>query len=149
MSRQNFVQLEIVFLLALPAWALLNKFAGSDPGSFTSVYLIVCYHLLTGWAFFLSRVLPKVVVDWFSVGVASTCLFGLCFGLHFFCAWFHQEVRLKIALRNLGPNKESPTSPIWKFRTTLSILGVIVLMFAAGIFAVGGFHQLVWLRTRP
>lgn len=86
MSRSTFVKYEIAFLLAIPIWALVSGCAGLGPDSFTTVYLIAYYYLVTGWALFLSRVLPNVVVDWLSLGIAGASLIGLICGMHFFFA---------------------------------------------------------------
>jgi hypothetical protein len=76
-TRRNVVKLEIAFILAIPTWALLLICAGIGPDPFSTVYVIAYFYLVTGWAFFLSRVLPNVTVDWSSVGIAAGCMVGL------------------------------------------------------------------------
>ena len=93
------------------------------------------------------RVIPNVAIDWFSVGLAVMCLIGLVGGMHFFFTWLHREIAAKRAAFEAPEDLPSPVSS-WKWRTTLSIVGIFVLMFVAGIFVVGGLHQLVWMRTR-
>ena len=149
MSRSTFVKYEIAFLLTIPIWAVVSGCAGLAPDPFTTVYFIAYFYLVTGWALFLLRVLPNIVVDWFSLGIAGASLVALVCGLHFFCHWLYREIARKLALQQLGPDDELPSLPIWRFRTTLGIVGLVVLMFVAGISAVGSVHQLVWFRTRP
>jgi hypothetical protein len=147
-SRRTFIKLEIAFLLAIPVWAAVTGCIGLGPDPFSMVYLIAYFYLTTGWAFFLSRVAPSVEVDWPGVGIAVVSLLGLAFGLHFFCAWLYREIAKKsigearsrratsaVAQLEVSDNAERP----WH----------LVLVFVAGISAVGGVHQLVWLRTRP
>lgn len=149
MTRKTFVKLEIAFLLAIPLGAFVLACANLEPEPFTSLYFIAWYYLVTGWASFLSRVLPVVVVDRFSLGVAGVSLIGLTFGLHRFCDWLHREIRTRKAAHQTEPREEDGAIQTWRFRSTLSILGIVLLMFVAGISAVGGVHQLIWLKTHP
>ncbi len=142
MSRRTFVKIEIAFILAIPAWA------GFSPNPFNTMYIMAYYYLVTGWAIFLSRVVPNMVINWTTLGIAGICLIGLIIGLHFFFTWLHREVARKQGLQQLGPDEKLPSLHPWKFRTTFCILGIVVLMFIAGISSVGSVHQLVWLRTR-
>jgi len=147
-SRRTFVILEIAFLLLIPAWIVVTSCAGLPPGPFVDVFVIAYFYLVTGWAFFLSRVVPNVVVDWFSLGLAGACLVGLACGLHFFCAWLHREISSRKAALDPETQPELLPRGSWRVRTTLSIIGIVVLMFVAGIAAVGTVHQFVWLKTR-
>ena len=149
MSRRTFVRIEIAFLLAILAWLGFWACAGIPPDPFTTVFALAYFYLVVGWALFLERVLPLVVIDWFSLGLAAACLTGLVCGMHYFCVWLHREITLRKAAFELDPEQERPPLQAWKLRTTLAIIGIVVLMFVAGIAAVGTVHQLVWLRTRP
>jgi hypothetical protein len=62
---------------------------------------------------------------------AAVCLVALAVGLHRFLTWL------------VGPGRP------WRWRWTLSGLGLVVLMFVAGISAVGLTHQTAWLLTSP
>jgi hypothetical protein len=84
--------------------------------------------LAVGWVFYLIRVLPQVQVSWPGVLTAAACLAGLAFGLH----------------RLLGS-----LFPPWPARRTAVLLGLVVLMFVAGITGVGIAHQTAWLLTSP
>lgn len=92
--------------------------------------------LLLGWVPFLQRVAPEIGVDVGGVITGLVSLAAFTIGLHAFLAWLHRETR-------------APTSASWRWRWTLSIVGVIVLMFAAGISAVGLTHQSYWLANSP
>lgn len=76
MSRRTFVRMEMAFLLAIAAWILVLGCAGIPPDPFTTVFMIAYFYLVVGWVLFLSRVLPHVVLDWFSLGLAGACLTG-------------------------------------------------------------------------
>ena len=106
MTRKTFVKLEISLLVAIPLGAFVLACANLEPEPFTTMFFIAWYYLLTGWATFLSRVLPVVVVDWFSVGVAGVCLIGLTFGLHGFCDWLYREIRTRKAAQRIGFQEE-------------------------------------------
>src|SRR5438067_1454567 len=91
--------------------------------------------LLLGLAFVLAlagadaaiQVLGALVFGWFGY-VARVAA-----GLHGFLRWLCRET--------------GGSEARWKTRWTLSIVGVVVLMFAAGIATVGVAHQTAWLIT--
>jgi hypothetical protein len=150
MSRKRVIWIEIAFISAVPVWATFLGFcAGLAPDPFSTVYLLSYFHLLTGWAVFLWRVVPNVAIDWFGVVLALASLAGLAGGMHYFCVWLHREIALKKNARDPKAAETRVVPGIWRLRSTLSILGIVVLLFVAGIAAVGSVHQLVWLRTRP
>jgi hypothetical protein len=93
--------------------------------------LDILVNLLFGWAVYLYRVVPQVTVSWPGVFTAVVCLVGLAVGLHLFLRWLGSRV---------GP---------WRRRWTAAVLGVVVLMFVAGISAAGVAHQTGWLLTSP
>lgn len=114
--------------------------------------------LVLGWIAFLSRTLPKVTVN--PVGVLSGIIaLGLLAGiLHGFAKWWSRE-------RGVGGGQQSvevpipgfpvsgsphlaPRSPLsWRFRWTLGILVLLIVMFATGYSAIGLARQLGWLLS--
>jgi len=98
-------------------------------------WLLECLgYFLIGWASFIRRVLPKIQVNWSGVGLLLPLL-ALIAGLgHSFCSWLWR-----------GSGRQEP----WKFRWTTSGIGVIVLMFAAGMAFTGIVHQTGWLLNSP
>jgi hypothetical protein len=99
-------------------------------------------NLAVGWAAFLYRVLPGVTVGWSGVVTAVACLLGLAVGLQLFCRWVYQQVQAA-----KGADGRPP--PMWPVRWTGAIVGVVVVMFLAGIAAAGITHQIGWLLTSP
>src|ERR1700680_130648 len=97
--------------------------------------------LAFGWVPFLNGVLPEMTIDWAGVETAVLSLAGLGIGLHYFCRWLHGQIRAKY------PNQASEQR--WQARWTIGLLAVIILMFIAGIAAVGLTHQTVWLANSP
>ncbi len=95
------------------------------------VPLEVGFGLAVGWARFLSRVVPQVHVSGPGALTAAVCLAGLTVGGHLFLRWL------------VGPGRR------WGLRWTLSALGAVVLMFVAGVSAIGISHQTAWLLTSP
>jgi hypothetical protein len=69
------------------------------------------------------------------------CVTGLAVSLHWFLRWFAAA---------LPRAEEAPEGGrVWPVRGTLAILGVVMLMFVAGLAAVGVTHQTAWLVTSP
>lgn len=81
------------------------------------------FNLAAGWGFYLYRVLPQVRVSGMGVATALVCMAAFAVGLQ----WLLH----------------------WPARRTSVVLGLIVLMFVAGIAVVGIGHQTAWLLTSP
>jgi hypothetical protein len=95
--------------------------------------------LLVGWAFFLARVVPALHINIEGLLVALVCLLGLVGGLQSFMQ------RLMSRRSTLAGAQITR----WRFRWTLGILGLVIMMFVAGISAVGIVHQAGWLAQSP
>jgi prepilin-type processing-associated H-X9-DG protein len=100
------------------------------------------FQAVFGWAFFLQNVAPQVIVNWNAVVTSVLCLTALFIGLQAFLQW------LACRMRSDHGEGESPQS-VWQKRWTGAILALTILMFIAGISAVGLVHQTVWLMTSP
>jgi hypothetical protein len=98
--------------------------------------------LAIGWAPFLYRVLPEMTVNWGGLATAVACLAGLAAALHSFCGWLYGQI-----LRAKYPDRAAEKR--WQPRWTAGLLAVVILMFVAGIAAVGLTHQTVWLAIAP
>jgi hypothetical protein len=101
--------------------------------------LQILFYLAVGWALYLVRVVPEITVNWSGVATSAGSLALLAVGLHLFLRWLYAADRTSAA----GPVQG------WRPRWTAALLGVIVLMFVAGISAVGVTHQTAWLATSP
>jgi prepilin-type processing-associated H-X9-DG protein len=111
-------------------------------GFLLALPLDAAFNLAFGWVFFLARVVPQMAIDWKSIVTGVICLVALAVGLHWFLVW--------TAARSPHPGRaEGATVPYWRPRWTLMLLAVVVLMFVAGISAVGIGHQTGWLLTSP
>jgi hypothetical protein len=84
-----------------------------------------------GWVTYLWRVVPRANPDPWTVGTAVACLAGVVVGSHLFLRWL--------------AGGESP----WPWKRTLRCVGLVVLMFVAGIAVVGMVHQTSWLVPSP
>jgi prepilin-type N-terminal cleavage/methylation domain-containing protein len=91
----------------------------------------VPFLLALGWIGYLWRVIPQLNPDPWTVGTAIACLVGVIVGSHLFLRWL--------------AGRESP----WPLKRTLRCVGLIVLMFVAGIAVVGMIHQTSWLARSP
>lgn len=104
-----------------------------------AVPLDFAFSLLFGWLIYLGRVVPRVTIDWIGVATAALCLALFLAGSHAFLRWLHGQVRA-----GADPG-DSATR--WRPRWTASMVGLIVLMFIAGLSATGVAHQIGWLLT--
>ncbi len=84
--------------------------------------------LALGWPKYLWRVIPQLRPDPWMVGTAIACLAGVILGTHAFCRWL---------------------APPWPWKRTWRVVGLVVLMFVAGISVVGIVHQTAWLVHSP
>jgi len=100
------------------------------------------FNLAFGWIFYLSRVLPQVRVDASGVATVVVCLGALAAGLQWFLYWLVDQLPKNVASTNHFVRS-------WPARRTGVILGLIVLMFVAGIAVVGISHQTGWLLSSP
>ncbi len=83
-------------------------------------------YLLIGWASFIGKVLPKIEVNGSGVALLFLCLALIAGVGHSFCSWLW---------------KSSGRPDPWKLRWTYSGIGVIVLMFSAGLAFTGVVQQ--------
>jgi hypothetical protein len=95
-----------------------------------------------GWFGFLARVVPEVAVNWGGVFTAVACLGVLAVGLQVFLRWFFAHLQ-----RPAGESDGAERR--WAWRWTASLLVLTILLFVAGIAAVGIAHQTAWLLTSP
>jgi prepilin-type processing-associated H-X9-DG protein len=86
-------------------------------------------YLIFGWIGYLARVIPQVQSNWMAVFTGALCLVGVISLGHMLGRWLLREM----------------TGRSWKMTWTVAITAIIVLMFVAGIGAVGVAHQSVWL----
>src|SRR4051812_5720038 len=96
----------------------------------------VPFLLAVGWVGYLWRVVPQVKPDPWTVGTAVACLAGVVAGAHLFLRWLHRA------------SAQAEASP-WPLKRTLRCVGLVVLMFVAGIAVVGMLHQTSWLARSP
>ena len=96
--------------------------------------------LAFGWAFYFVRVIPKVQPNLAAIVSAAACLLALGFGGHAFLRWLHKHI-------STVDGATCSASKPWPARLTLALLALVVLMFVAGISAVGVAHQAAWLTN--
>ena len=90
-----------------------------------------------GWILFLKRVVPQIHVQWGSLIVALVYASLLITGAQWFLKWLYREMRAPAA------------PPAWRLRWTFSGALIILLMFLAGMAAIGVAHQTAWLVNSP
>jgi prepilin-type processing-associated H-X9-DG protein len=77
---------------------------------------------------------------WDIAASASVCIVTLVIGSHLFLHWLYRQTAAE------GMSLDTRR---WPWRWTLSGAGLILLMFSAGIGAIGVVHQTAWLATSP
>lgn len=97
--------------------------------------------LVTGWLAFLGRTLSRVTVNWSGVATIALCAALLLVGGHRFAIW------LSSASATVDDASRQPRR--WPVRRTALLLGIVVMMFVAGISFIGLVHQTAWLATTP
>jgi hypothetical protein len=100
----------------------------------------VAGNLVFGCLMFLGRVGRRLTVNWNGVLTATVCLALIYTGLHAFLRWLVAAMQAPSI-----PAEQSPRT--WRWRWTSALLGVVVLMFVAGLSFIGIVHQLAWLAT--
>lgn len=99
----------------------------------------VTFTLFFGWIEFVCTVLPEVHIRWDGVLLAGTAFALFLAVSHYLACWLYRELRASGAKDSVPRN--------WRFRWTLSLSAVLILLFAAGISLVGVTHQTIWLTT--
>jgi prepilin-type N-terminal cleavage/methylation domain-containing protein len=94
------------------------------------------WYLLAGWVYFFGRNVPRAEPQSEAVLTALLALAFLTLVVHLLMRRF----RNRPAMNGLPARH-------WAFRKTLALVGVVVLVFGAGISAVGVTHQTAWLAT--
>jgi hypothetical protein len=113
----------VVVLCVLVAWnggTFLIEFPGT---------------LAVGWMAYLVRVIPQLKPDPWIVCTAVVCLLGVILGTHAFLKWLYSAT------------SDEPRD--WPRKWTLQLVGLVVLMFIAGIAFTGLIHQTSWLARSP
>jgi hypothetical protein len=86
-----------------------------------------------GWIWFLGRVGPEMTISWVGVATAAVAA-GLCLALG------------HVLLRRLSESSINTEGQVrWPFARTAALFAGAVLMFVAGIAAVGVAHQAAWI----
>jgi hypothetical protein len=133
MKIRPLTAVEVLVVLAI--LILLSGLTFGFPGD-----LIV--NLAFGWIVYLYRTLPQVRINVPGILTATVCLSALAIGLQWFLHWLTGQMPNKAV-------KSDPNTSTWPARRTGVVLGLILLMFVAGISAVGISHQIGWLLTSP
>lgn len=98
--------------------------------------------LLFGWIGFLAKVLPSITLDWPGIISGILCLVVLAAGMHWICSWLFRKATTAEA-------SVSAAARTWPLRSTIAILAAFVLMFIAGLAAVGVARQTGKIVTSP
>ncbi|QOV90082.1 hypothetical protein [Humisphaera borealis] len=96
--------------------------------------------IFVGWWRYVSRTLPKVRIDGFSLASALVWVGLFAIGLHFFCGWLYRSLVREVDRPDVPPRD-------WRTRWTAMLVGLVVFLFAAGTAAVCVVHQIGFLAT--
>jgi prepilin-type N-terminal cleavage/methylation domain-containing protein/prepilin-type processing-associated H-X9-DG protein len=129
MNRRGFTLIELLVVIAIIA-VLFYMLLGDG----TPLYIIA------GWVWFLARVVPQIQVSPSGIATGMICLSLFVFGFHRFMHW---------AVRSAPAGEAGHEQSRWRFRWTAGITALVIVMFTAGIAAVGVVHQIGWMATSP
>lgn len=118
--RWNLIHVLVVLALLAIALALCL------PTPFDGIFGMV----LIGFALYPARLAGEQAIDWPSTFLCAACLVGLTLGVHYFGQWFAAH-----------------RGAAWPWRRTVQFVGIVLLLFVAGIAAIGITHQATWLAT--
>ena len=109
--------------------------------------IVLIGYTLFGWIGFLWNVLPRVTVS-VPMAVYSVVACGaLVVGSHWFLRWLYQSLAAPPVDNATTSEATAPLNRQWRLRWTLQAIGLVLVMFIAGISIVGVTHQFVWLAT--
>lgn len=132
--RKGFTKIELLVVIAI-CLILLGLVGFLLPA-------VLLFHLAFGWVFYFYRVLPQVRFSGVGFLTAAICMGTLAIGLQWFFRWFVRQMPSDVA--------ETDSSTLyWPPRRTGVILGLVMILFIAGIAVVGIGHQVGWLLSSP
>lgn len=102
---------------------------------------MVFYHLVWGWLLYPLRVFPQIQSSWAGIANGIVCFGLFAAGPHSFLHWLYANI-------GTSNSKTDPLPAAWKPRWTASIVTLVIVMFSAGICAVGITHQIGWMFDR-
>lgn len=115
-------------------------------GVFLAFFLLVCtgcigilevpFYLVFGWIAFLRDTLPQVAVEPAALAVGGVALVLFTILLHFLARWFYSQS---------AAGEEPPRK--WRLRWSLTVAGIVVFAFSAGIGMVALVHEVKWLLS--
>jgi prepilin-type processing-associated H-X9-DG protein len=108
---------------------------------FSGLPLELVARLFVGWALFLWRVVPEARWNFDAMASALAFLGGVGISTHLFLRWLYAEWG-----REPGQPDDEPRRR-WRLRNTAAVVGVLVLLFVAGMAATGVAHQVGWLMS--
>lgn len=98
--------------------------------------------LLFGWIVYVIRVVPRVEMNWTAVLGAALCIATVLGIGHSTAKWLWRS-------QNHGTDDSAMSRSTWRWRSTVAMVAMITLMFAAGLGATGVAHQAAWLIQSP
>jgi hypothetical protein len=128
-----------VWLGVLLAWLIGGYVVGGVSYFFEMPAAVL---VLFGWTRFLVENVPRMTFDPPAVALGGAAMV-------LFVVLAHFTLRSFAAGRAAAEPTATPRAAKWKWRWTLAILAVVLLMFVAGTSLVGLAHQAVWLATSP
>jgi len=119
--RRAFTLIELLVVIAI----ILVLCGCLMPGSLQGLIAF-----LFGWVLYPIRIFRERDIDWPTTLLCATCLGGLTLGVHVFGRWFAAH-----------------RATTWPWSRSFKLIGLVMLMFLAGIVGIGITHEVVWLAT--
>jgi hypothetical protein len=126
MARRGFTLIQLLVVIAIIV-VLIACFA---PWRTEMAFTVV-----VGWIAYIGKVIPRLNPDPWVVCTAILCLVGVILGTHTFLKWLYSAT--------------SAEPRYWSRKWTLQFVGLVALMFVAGIAFTAVVHQTTWLIRSP
>jgi hypothetical protein len=107
------------------------------PGVAPVLPLAVLWELASGWFEFLQRVVPQVIAQADRLPAFALALGVVLGGMHWFLGWLRKHQR---SIAEGGLEK-----PLWRFRWTAAIAGLIAASTLLAMAGIGIIHQTGWM----
>lgn len=132
---------------------------------FGEVVFSFCFQLLSGWCFFLRRVIPLIRIDWSAIILGVASFAGLVWG----CRWLGRLIsaahnalgssspsahtHIEIAVEAMLPSElpetatRDPEPRLLPLRASLVMAGLVVTLCVVSIAATATVHASYWLMA--
>ncbi|MCE9563537.1 MAG: hypothetical protein K8U57_15965 [Planctomycetes bacterium] len=126
----------LVAMLCIVVLCILCILVGCGSQALLRIPLLVAF----GWPWYVSRSIRQLDPDPWAVISGVVCLAAVTVGMHLFSRWIY-------AATDATP--EGTARRRWPWKWTGQLVGLLVLMFLAGVAFTGLVQQSIWVIRSP